>query len=130
MRHLLLICRNADSAILVERNHSFAEKSNRLSEVIDDNGHKYIEFKIALRGSHTDCGIVTDNLNGNHGNSLALSRIYLTRHNGRARLILRNLNLAETETWTRSKPTNVICYFHKVSSKSLECTVCKNNLVL
>ena len=50
--------------------------------------------------AHVDGHVITQNLGSDHGQSLTLCRVHFTRHDGRTRLIIRDMDLPDTCTRT------------------------------
>ena len=92
--HFLLVRCYAHGAVLVERNDGFGQQARRLQEIIDDDGHEYIQLEIALGCRHADGRIVAHDLHSYHRYRLALGRVNFTGHDGGAGLVFRNVDLA------------------------------------
>src|SRR5262249_40727499 len=71
-----------------ERIAGIAKDAGGVKEVVDDDGAHGIEFEIALAAGDRDRIIFADYLDADHHHRLALSRVYLAWHDGRARLVL------------------------------------------
>ena len=74
----------------------FGEQACRLQEIIGNDGHENIELEVALAGSDADGGIIAHDLDGDHGNLLALGGIDLARHNGASGFIFRDADFTKT----------------------------------
>ena len=80
--HFVLVCLDADGAVVVEGNDGLGKQAGGLQEVVCADGHEDVQLEVALRGSHADGNIVAHDLHGDHGDSLALGGVDLTGHDG------------------------------------------------
>ena len=128
--HLLAVRRDSCDAAVVERLDRVGEEACGLEEVIDHDRHEDVQLEIALRGGKADCGVVAHDLYGDHRDGLALRRVDLARHDGAARLVRGDRDLAESAARSRRKPADVVRDLHHVCGESLESAVCKDNGVL
>ena len=51
-----------------------------MKDITNDQRLEYIELEVTAHTSNADGGVVSDDLSANHGNSLTLSGVNLTRH--------------------------------------------------
>ena len=72
---------------------------------------------------HAHSGLVTHNLGGNHCDRLALCGIDFAGHDAAARLVFREIQLAEPATRTGAKETDIIGNLHQGASNDVESTV-------
>ena len=128
--HLLAVCRDPCDAAVVERLEGVREEARGLEEVKDHDGHEDVQLEIALRGGKANGGIVAHDLYGDHRDGLALRRVDLARHDGTARLVRGDRDLAETAARTCCEPADIVCDLHHVRGEPLESAVCKDNGVL
>ena len=75
---------------VMKGSQSIGQQADRLEKIIDQDRHENIEFKITLRGGHTDRGIIGDHLNRDHGDGLRLRGIDFSRHDRTARFRARS----------------------------------------
>src|SRR6266853_254641 len=77
----------------------------------------YIQLEVTLRTRKGNGVVVAKNLYRHHRECLALSRIDLSRHDGRAGLVFGNLELAYSSARTTCIPTNIVPDFHQRPSE-------------
>lgn len=128
--HLLAVRRDARDAAVIERLEGVGEQPRGLEEVVDHDGHEDVQFEIALRGCDADGSIVAHNLYGDHRDGFALGWVDLARHDGAARLVRGDRDLAETAARTCGEPADVVCNLHHVCREALESAVCKDDRIL
>ena len=130
MSHLLTVSGNTNYTVVMEGLQAISQQASRLQEVVDQNGHEYVQLKVTLRSSHTNSYIIGNNLNSNHGHGFALSGVNLTGHDGATGLVFRNEDLTQTAARTAGQPANVVSDLHQVSSQSLQSTMSKYQVIL
>lgn len=128
--HLILVCLDSDSAVLVEGSDGLSKKSCGLEEVVSAYGHENIQLEVALACCHTNSYVVAHYLNCDHCYLLALSGVDLAGHDGGTGLVLGDSDLAETVSGSACQPSYIVGDLHHISSESLESTVSKYDLVL
>lgn len=128
--HLLAVRCDARDAAVIERLDGVGEEARGLEEVIDYDGHEHVQLEIALRGGNADGGIVAHDLYGDHRDGLTLRRVDLARHDGAARLVRGDCDLAETAARACREPTDVVRDLHHIRRETLQPAVCKDDRVL
>lgn len=107
---------------------TISEKSDRLKKVLDHDGFEDVELservlsvsssqvmmelthlELTLSATDGDRHVITHNLSSDHRKSLALSRVDLSRHDGRSRFVLRKREFSETTTRSRTEVTDIVC---------------------
>ena len=109
----LLVRLDAPGAAVVERARGLGQQLDRLQHVVQDHGLVDVELEVSLRAGEGHGVVVAEHLHGHHGQRLALGRIDLARHDRRARLVLRNLQLREACPRTAGVPAHVVGDLHQ-----------------
>jgi len=109
----LLVGLNSNDTVLGETPRAVSEQPNALEQVLDQDRLEHVEFELTVRSSDRNGGVVSDDLCGNHGQSLALSRVDLSGHDRRTRLVLRKGKLSETTSRSRCEVTDVVGNLHQ-----------------
>ena len=110
---LLVVRLDAVRAVRVEGHASVAQQADGLQDVPRHDGLEDVELEVALRAGEADRRVVAEHLGGDHRHGLALGRVDLARHDGRARLVLGDDQLADAVTRTRRVPTHVVRDLHE-----------------
>ena len=63
---------------------------------------------MAVGAAESNSGVVADDLADHHGGGLAQNRVDLTRHDGGARLQIREMDLRKAGEWAGAHHTNVV----------------------
>ena len=88
---------------------SRGQKLNGLQQVISDHGHHDVQFEVRTqRIGPGNRSIVPNHLCRRHHHGLWNDRVHLARHDGTARLKLRNLDLPQAAARPRGQPANVV----------------------
>ncbi len=69
---------------------------------------------------HADRSLVTDNLSSDHGQSLALSGVNLSGHDAAAWFVLRQAQLTQTTSRSRTKVADIIGDLHEGASNHVQ----------
>ncbi len=107
---------NAHGAIIVKTQARVRQQTNRIQHVKHDDWLEHVQLKIAGGAAHIHGHIVADYLRTDHGHRLALGWIDLARHDRRARLVIRNVQLAQTTARTARQPAHIVGDFHQIAS--------------
>ncbi|EEQ39392.1 conserved hypothetical protein [Clavispora lusitaniae ATCC 42720] len=110
-----------------ERLGTVSNQSNRAQQVSNHDRLENVQFELTRCTSKSDSTVVTHNLDSNHSQGLVLGRVDLTRHDGRARLVLWQGQLAVTTSWTRTQVSNVVGDLVQRNSQSVQSTGSLNN---
>ena len=86
---VILVGLEVSNAVEVERFTGISHKADRLKYVFDDQWLENVELKVAIHSSDGHSSVVSHDLGTDHSNGFALSRVDLTGHDRRSRLILR-----------------------------------------
>ncbi len=70
--------------------HSVCQQPGGEEKIIRAHRQKHVELEISLAGGKADGRVGTHHLHRHHGHRLALGRVHLPRHDGRARLVFRD----------------------------------------
>ena len=111
---------NARGTVLVETDHAIGQQANALQKVVDHHGPEHVEFEIARRPTHPNRHIVAHDLSAQHGHGLALRRVDLAGHDGRARLVFRDGDLAQPAARPAGQPTHIVGNLHQTDRQPLE----------
>ena len=106
--------------MVVEAHHAIGQQAHALQKVVGDHGPEHIELKIARGAAHIDGHVIAEDLTAQHGDRLALGRIDLARHDGRAWLVLRNRQLPDATARAAGQPAHVVGNFHQAGGQRFE----------
>jgi hypothetical protein len=109
----LLVGFNSNDTVLGETLRAVSEQSNALEQVLDQDRLEHVEFELTVRSSDRNGSVVSNDLCGDHGQSLALSRVDLSGHDRRTGLVLRERKLSQTTSRSRGEVTNVVGDLHQ-----------------
>ena len=101
-----------------------------MQEIIDADRHEHVQFEIALRRGHAHGHVVGHHLHGDHRHRLALGRVDLSRHDGAARLVLRDEQLADAAARAGGQQAHVVGDLHQIRRERLERAVEIDQLIL
>ena len=104
----LRVRNDADDAVVSEGSARVANQSYRREQVADHHRLEDVELKVAVRASESDGAVISDNLRADHRHRLALRGVDLAWHDRRARLVLREGELAEPRAWPTTKEADVV----------------------
>lgn len=99
--------------ILFETGHAIAQDADTVQQIPDKDGLEDVELELAAQAGHGHGGVVTHDLRANHGQSLALRRIDLARHDGRAGLVLGQLQFAQAAAGPGAQEADVLRDFEE-----------------
>ena len=123
LRDALEIGFDAQRAVVVEARGAVGEQTHALQEIVDDHRLEHVEFEISHRAANVDRHVVAEYLAAEHGQRLGLGRVDLARHDGTARFILRNAQLADAAARAGRKQADVVGDFHERGRKRFQRTV-------
>lgn len=101
-----------------------------MQQVANDEGLVNVELELAVHATNGGSNVVAHDLGANHGQGLALSGVDLAGHDGRARLVLGQVELTETTSGTAAKVANVLGNLGQGTSQGVERTVSLDNGVV
>lgn len=101
-----------------------------MQQVADHDRLEDIELKVALGAGKGRGNVVTKDLSADHSQRLALCWIDLSRHDGRTRLVLWELELAETASRTRAEEADILCDLEEGRGEGVELTMGLDNGVV
>ncbi len=84
------------------------------------SGAHGVELEIALAATEGDGAVVPEYLDGDHHHRLALGRVDLARHDGGARLVVRQLQFAEAAARAGREPAHVVGDLHQRDGKAAQ----------
>ncbi len=111
---------DAARQMMIEAVHRIGQQPQALQHVVRDQRLEHIELEVAGSPADIDRHIVAEHLRAHHGERLALRGVDLARHDGTARLVLGNANLAQPAARTGSQPAHVIGDFHQCRRERFE----------
>lgn len=121
-RDPLLVGFDTDNTVLGEASSAISQQSDRLQQVLDQDGLEDVQFELTVRTSDGDSGVVTHNLSGDHGQGFTLGRVDLSGHDGRSRLVFGQREFSQTASGTGSEVSDVVGDLHEGDSDSVQCT--------
>lgn len=92
----------------VEAVHAVGENAHTVEQVGDHDGLEDVQLELAVHASDGGSDVVTHDLGADHGEGLALGGVDLSRHDGRAGLVLGEAQLTETATGTGAKVADIL----------------------
>ena len=119
-RDSLLISLKPSDKVLLERAHAVAKDANAMEEVADHDRLEHVEFKLTVHARDGRSNVVAHDLSADHGEGLALGWVDLARHDGGARLVLRQDELTKTAAWARPEITDILGDLEEGASKSVK----------
>ena len=119
----LLIRLKTGNKVLLETPHAVSQQARAVQQVADHDRLEDVQLKVTLRAGKGGRGVVAEDLCADHGQGLALCGVDLARHDGRARLVLRQLQLAETATRAGAEEANVLCNLEERGGEGVELAV-------
>src|ERR1051325_3615337 len=127
---LLAIEFYSGDAIIDEAVAGILDQANRVEQVMNHDGVEDVQLEVALRAREAYGRVVAEDLYGDHRHRLALRRIDLAGHDGRARLVLRQNQFPEARARPRSQPANIVRDLHERSGEGLQSAAGENQLVM
>src|SRR5712671_7642855 len=106
--------------MLLERAATVGKQPRTLQECVDDGRLVDVQFEVARSAADVQRDVVTHDLRAQHGKSFGLRRIDLARHDGAARLVLRNTELTEPGARAGSEEPDVVCELERGRCQRLE----------
>lgn len=106
--NLLLVSREAVHQVLLKRPHAVRQQTNRVQEVADDQRLVHVQFELAVHAADGGRHVVAHHLRAHHRQGLGLGRVDLAGHDGRAGLVLRQVELAETAAGAGAEVADVL----------------------
>mmetsp|Transcript_24401 Transcript_24401/g.37641 ORF Transcript_24401/g.37641 Transcript_24401/m.37641 type:complete len:393 (+) Transcript_24401:319-1497(+) len=128
--NFVLICNDPIHAIFREAIGSIANQAHGIEQVGSHYWFKHVQFKMSLSTSNSDRYVVTHYLGAYHSHGFTLSRIDLSRHDTRARFILRQRDLTKTTPGTTAEQTNIISNLIETCGSNIQCTTHFNNTIM
>jgi hypothetical protein len=110
--------------VLLKAGHTISQDTDAVEEVADHNRLEHIEFELTVHARDGGSNVVAHDLSANHGQRFTLGRVNLSRHDGRTRLVLRETELSETATRTRSEVTDILSNLEQRCGKSVQGSRC------
>ena len=101
-----------------------------MEQIADDEGLVDVELELAVHATNGGGDVVTHDLGAEHGQSLALSRVDLTRHDAAAGLVLGKVQLAEATAGTTAEVSDVLGNLGEGDGQGVERAVCLDNSVV
>lgn len=129
-RDPLLVGLNTDNTVLGEASSAIRQQSDRLQQVLDQDGLEDVQFELTVRTSDGDGGVVAHNLGGDHGQSFTLGRVDLSRHNGRSRFVFGQREFSQTASGTGTEVSDVVGDLHQGDSDGVHGTRSLDNSVV
>lgn len=91
----LLVRGDAGDAVVHERVHGVGQRADRLEQAVEDDRLKGVELELPALGGHGDGHVVADDEERHLIDDLRNDRVHLARHDRRAVLPRREIDLAE-----------------------------------
>src|ERR1700690_3169874 len=91
---------NTDCTFIIEADTAITNQPRTVQKIINDHGFENIQFKLAHGSTDVDGNIIAQYLCADHRQCFTLGRIYLTWHDGRSGLIIRNEKFADSTSRT------------------------------
>ena len=99
---------DAGHAAVGEGAGAVGDQADRLQHVVDDHRLEHVQLEMALAAGHGDGGVVAHHLGAHHGQRLGLGRVDLARHDRRAGLVFRQLQLADAAARAGAQQPDVV----------------------
>mgnify|MGYP000408928407 CR=1 FL=1 len=109
-----LICGNAENTVLHKRIHSACHRGDGREQGVEDNRFKRVQLHLASLSRHRDCGVVSDDMEGNLCHNLRDNRVDLARHNRGSVLHRRQVDLAESGPRSAGQQAQVVAHLGEV----------------
>ena len=116
----VLVYRYALDAVLGEYLYSVSEHLEVFKEAVEDDRLECVQLELSRLGSHSDGGIVSDNVERNLVNNLGDDGIYLAWHDGGAVLLGREIDLTEACARSGGHKAEVIRHLREVDGAGLD----------
>ena len=110
----------AHGAVVVEAGHAVGQQARALHEGMGDQRAEDVQFEIPRSATEVDGHVIAEDLAAGHGQGLALGRVDLARHDGRARFVLGDAQLADAAARAAGQPAHVIGDLHEAGGQALE----------
>ena len=117
--HLLPVGREALEAPLGEGRDAVGQQAHGLQIVVGHDGHVDVQLKVALGGGDAHHGIVAHDLDGHHGQRLALGGVHFAGHDGGAGFVFRDENFTQPAPGAGGQPAHVVGDLHEVCRQGL-----------
>jgi len=105
----LLISLQTIHEMLDEAIHRITQYSDAVQQIPDHEWLEYVQLELSTEPTNGGSDVVTHDLGGDHGHGLTLCRVDLSRHDGGARLVLRQDQFTETASWTGPEIPDILC---------------------
>jgi hypothetical protein len=100
--------------------HRRRQQGNRLQQVVRDQRQHHVELEVAALPGHGNRGVIADDLRADHAQRFGNHRIDLARHDRRARLQGRQLDLAQARERPGIHPAQVVADLHQRAGQHVE----------
>jgi len=110
--------------------HAIGENANAVEKVADHDGLEDVQLELTVHTTNGGSNVVTHHLGADHGKGLALSRVDLSGHDGRSRLVLGQNQLTQTATGTGTKVTDILGNLEQRASQGVQRTGSLNDRVV
>ena len=107
-RDALLVRLDPLDQVLLKAAHPVAQDPHAVQQVADQHGLEDVELELAVHARDRHRRVVAHDLRAHHGDGLALRGVDLPRHDGRAGLVLRQLQLAEAAAGAGAQVADVL----------------------
>jgi len=87
---------------------------------VQHDGLVHVELKIALRTCKRRGVVIAEYLHCDHRQCFTLRRVDFSWHDGKAQVVFRNFEFANSGTRVTGVPTNVVSYLHQRPSKGAQ----------
>src|SRR5215217_4190467 len=104
--------------LLIKRCHSVSHDVQRFEQRISDVRHHHVQLQLTRVGAVCDCRVMAQHVKADHVEHLRNRGIHLARHNARARLKCRQLDLVEACVWPGIQQTQIVCDLRQLDRKT------------
>lgn len=116
----LLVGLDASDEVFLEARHTIAQNPNTVQQVPDKDRLEDVKLKLPAHARDRHRRMVPHHLRTNHRHSLTLRGVDLPRHDRRARLVLREVQFAQSAAGSGAQESNILCDFEERAGEGVE----------
>ena len=88
--------------------------------IVKDHRFVHVQLKVTLRACERDSVVISEDLDGDHGQGLTLRRIDFSRHDGGSGFVLVDAQFADARAWAARVPANIVSDLHEGPSQGTQ----------
>jgi len=105
---LLLVRLETNHQVLLKAAHAIAQDPDAVKQVSDHQGLEHVQFELSVHATDGCSSVVADDLRTDHSQSLTLSWVDLSGHDGASRLVFGQGEFTQSATRTGTEVSDVL----------------------